>query len=220
MKNEGWLWAVAGVSAIGLGLLLALGASGAGVLLLAILGTLLMAGVATFLKRPVDAAWLTKWVTLGFVAKIVGAYARHFMVENVYGSGDSIAYYNAGTTLATTWRSGTVRPCREVARSVPGWSKRSPEGCSPSSPPTCWRFRHVHMLSFLGQLGFTPPSAGGRRHQLKPYALRHCSSNYAFWPSRHREGRLVILCLGSAAYFISRLLESFELRWIGSRILD
>ena len=37
---------------------------------------------------------------------------------------------------------------------------------------------------------------------------------YAFWPSSIGKDALVILCLGSAAYFISRLLESFELRWI------
>ncbi|MDP9496006.1 MAG: DUF3292 domain-containing protein [Actinomycetota bacterium] len=217
MKNEGWLWAVAGVSAIGLGLLLALGASGAGVLLLAILGTLLMAGVATFLKRPVDAAWLTKWVTLGFVAKIVGAYARHFMVENVYGSGDSIAYYNAGTTLATTWRSGTVPPLSgsgslgtQVVEAFTGGL------FAIFTPDMLGGFVMFSMLSFLGQLGFY---AAFRRwakpHQLKPYALLVLFfPTYAFWPSSIGKDALVILCLGSAAYFISRLLESFELRWI------
>jgi hypothetical protein len=37
---------------------------------------------------------------------------------------------------------------------------------------------------------------------------------YAFWPSSIGKDALVVLCLGLAAYFISRLLESFELRWL------
>jgi hypothetical protein len=217
VKNESWLWALAGLSAVGLGLLLALGAAGAGVLLLAILGTLLMAGVATFLRRPVDAAWLTKWVTLGFVAKIIGAYGRNFMVEHVYGSGDSVAYYNTGKELALIWRGGTVPPLSgsgslgtQVVESFTGGV------FAIFTPDMLGGFVMFSMLSFLGQLGFY---AAFRRwaqpHQLKPYALLVLFfPTYAFWPSSIGKDALVILCLGSAAYFISRLLESFELRWI------
>jgi hypothetical protein len=207
---------LAGLSAIGLGLLLALGAAGAGVLLLALLGTLLMAGVATFLRRPVDAAWLTKWVILGFVAKIIGSYARHYMVY-FYGSGDSLAYYTAGTDLAMKWRSGTVPPLSgsgslgtQVVEAFTGGL------FAIFTPDLLGGFVMFSMLSFLGQLGFY---AAFRRwaqpHQLKPYALLVLFfPTYAFWPSSIGKDALVILCLGSAAYFISRLLESFELRWI------
>jgi hypothetical protein len=72
------------------------------------------------------------------------------------------------------------------------------------------------MISYLGQLGFY---AAFRRwaqpHQLKPYAfLVLFLPTYAFWPSSIGKDALVVLFLGVGAYFISRLLEGFEFRWV------
>jgi hypothetical protein len=219
VRSEGWFWVLAGLSAIGLGLLVALGASGVGVVLMAILATILMAGVASTLRRPVDQAWLTRWVTLGFVAKILGSWARWYMVQNVYESGDSLSYYTAGTHLAAMWRNGTIPPLS--AGGGGGFGTQVVESFTGGlfavfTPDLLGGFVIFSMLSFLGQLGFY---AAFRRwakpHQLKPYAfLVMFLPTYAFWPSSIGKDALVVLCLGLAAYFISRLLESFELRWI------
>jgi len=217
VNNEGWFWALTGLSAVGLGLLVALGASGAGVILMAILATVLMAGVASTLRRPVDAAWLTRWVTLGFLAKIFGAYARHYMVQNVYLSGDSLSYYTAGTEFATAWRAGVIPPLSgsgslgtQVVEAFTGGL------FAIFTPDLLGGFVMFSMLSFLGQLGlYAAFRRWAKPHQLKPYAfLVLFFPTFAFWPSSIGKDALVILCLGLAAYFISRLLESFELRWI------
>ncbi|MEX2250746.1 MAG: hypothetical protein WD895_01600 [Acidimicrobiia bacterium] len=217
MNSEGWFWALAGMSAVGLGLLIALGASGAGVLLMAILATVLMAGVASFLRRPVDAAWLARWVTLGFVAKIVGASARYYTVQHIYLTGDSLSYYSAGTELARIWRAGSVPPLTgngslgtQVVESVTGGL------FAIFTPDLLGGFVMFSMLSFLGQLGlYAAFRRWAKPHQLKPYAfLVLFFPTYAFWPSSIGKDALVVLCIGLAAYFISRLLETFELRWI------
>lgn len=217
MNSEGWFWVLAGMSAIGLGLLVALGASGAGVVLMAILATLLMAGVASTMRRPVDESWLTRWVTLGFVAKILGSCARYYMVQNVYESGDSLSYYTAGTELAAVWRAGTIPPLTGSG----GFGTQIVEAFTGGlfaifTPDLLGGFVIFSMLSFLGQLGlYAAFRRWAKPHQLKPYAfLVMFLPTYAFWPSSIGKDALVVLCLGLAAYFISRLLESFELRWI------
>ena len=196
--------------------MLAVGASGVGVLVLAILGTIMMWGVASTLKRPVDAAWFTRWATLGFMAKIVGAWGRHFMVE-FYEAGDSLAYYAVGRDLAQVWRSGSIPQLSESGSLGTQVVEAFTGGLfAIFTPDLLGGFVMFSMLSFLGQLGFY---AAFRRwaepHQLKPYAFVVLFfPTYAFWPSTIGKDALVILCLGMSAYFISRLLEHFELRWI------
>jgi hypothetical protein len=217
VNSEGWFWAVAGLSAVGLGLLVALGASGVGVVLMAILATVLMAGLASFLRQPVDADWLTRWAIFGFVAKILGSGARYYMVQYVYETGDSIRYYTAATKLAHVWRAGSV-PQLTGSGSLGTQVVESFTGglFAIFTPDLLGGFVMFSMLSFLGQLGFY---AAFRRwagpNQLKPYAFMVLFfPTYAFWPSSIGKDALVVLCLGLAAYFISRLLERFELRWI------
>ncbi|HEY6627525.1 MAG TPA: hypothetical protein VI193_00915 [Acidimicrobiia bacterium] len=218
MNSEGWFWVATGLSAVGLGLVVALGASGAGVLLIAILGTVLMAGLASFMRRPVDAAWLTRWVTLGFIAKILGSAARYYMVQ-LYESGDSLSYYAAGTQLAAIWRSGAVPALADGGGG--GFGTQVVESFTGGlfaifTPDMLGGFVIFSMLSFMGQLGlYAAFRRWAQPHQLKPYAfLVLFLPTYAFWPSSIGKDALVILCLGLAAYFIARLLESFELRWI------
>jgi hypothetical protein len=72
------------------------------------------------------------------------------------------------------------------------------------------------MISYLGQLGlYAAFRRWAKPHQLKPYAfLVLFLPTYAFWPSSIGKDALVVLFLGLSAYSISRLLESFELRWV------
>jgi hypothetical protein len=222
VKSEGWIWVVAGVCAAGIGLVLAVGASGAGVLVLAVLGTIIMWGLASTLKRPVDEAWFARWVTLGFMAKIVGSWGRLYMVQ-FYESGDSLSYYAVGRQLATVWREGSIPPLSESGSLGTQVVEAFTGGLfAIFTPDLLGGFVMFSMLSFLGQLGFY---AAFRRwaepHQLKPYAFVVLFfPTYAFWPSTIGKDALVILCLGLSAYFISRLLEHFELRWIPALALS
>lgn len=217
MKNEGLYWGVAGLSAAGLGLLVALGASGAGVLLMAGLATIVMAAFATTLRRPVDRSWLARWVTLGFAAKILGAFARYYMVQTIYESGDALRYYAVGTEYAAIWRSGSVPPLSgsgsfgtQVVEAFTGGFFAF------LTPDILGGFVMFSMLSFLGQLGmYAAFRRWAKPHQLKPYAFMVLFlPTYAFWPSSIGKDALVILGLGVAAYCVARLLEGYQVRWI------
>lgn len=217
MKNEGLFWGLTALTVAGIGLLVATGASGVGVLLMAILGTIAMSALATFLRRPVDEEWLVRWVTLGFVAKALGTFARYYMVQVYYESGDALRYYSAGLDLAAVWRSGRV-PTLTGSGSFGTQVVEAFTGglFALFTPDLLGGFLIFAMLSFIGQLGMY---AAFRRwalpHQLKPYAFMILFlPTFAFWPSSIGKDALVICGLGAAAYFLSRLLEGYELRWI------
>ncbi len=218
MKGESGYWVAVGVAAIGLAAVVASGLTGAAVLILAALGTLMMAAVGSWMQRPVDASWLQTWVTLGFIAKVGGAFARYFMVQFIYGGiGDSLRYYSVGIDLAAIWRQGHIPALTgsgsfgtQVVEAVTGGL------FAIFTPDLLGGFVIYSMFSFLGQLGLY---AAFRRwaepHQLKPYAfIIFFFPTYAFWPSSIGKDALIIMFLGFCAYSIARLLEGFELRWI------
>ncbi|MGA7098033.1 MAG: hypothetical protein WB245_10765 [Acidimicrobiia bacterium] len=218
MKGEGGYWLAVGVAVIGLAAVVASGLTGAAVLILAALGTLMMGAVGSWMKRPVDEGWLQSWVVLGFMAKVAGAFARYFMVQVIYGGiGDSLRYYNVGIDLAAIWRQGHIPALTgsgsfgtQVVEAVTGGL------FAIFTPDLLGGFVIFSMYSFLGQLGLY---AAFRRwaepHQLKPYAfVIFFFPTYAFWPSSIGKDALIIMFLGFCAYSIARLLEGFELRWI------
>ncbi|MGH8915199.1 MAG: hypothetical protein ACRDZM_11880, partial [Acidimicrobiia bacterium] len=94
MRSESLFWAVVAAVGAGFGLLVAFGASGAAIALVIAIGALLYWALGRSMRREVDAHWLAGWVLIGFVAKIAGTFARHYMVLYLYGAGDSLRYYS------------------------------------------------------------------------------------------------------------------------------
>jgi hypothetical protein len=169
------------------------------------------------MRREVDEKWLATWIIVGFAAKIAGTFARYYMVMVLYGAGDSLRYYAAAVDLARIWRSGSIPPLTGDGSLGTQVVEAATGGLfAIATPSLLGGFVIFAMISYLGQLGlYAAFRRWAKPHQLKPYAfLVLFLPTYAFWPSSIGKDALVILCLGLAAYCISRLLESFELRWV------
>ncbi|MGH8915716.1 MAG: hypothetical protein ACRDZM_14520 [Acidimicrobiia bacterium] len=217
MRSESLFWAVVAAVGAGFGLLVAFGASGAAIALVIGIGALLYWALGRSMRREVDANWLAGWVLAGFVAKIAGTFARHYMVLYLYGAGDSLRYYSTAVELAEVWRSGNIPTLTGDGSLGTQVVEAATGGLFAIATPSFFGgFVIFAMLSYLGQLGlYAAFRRWAKPHQLKPYAfLVLFLPTYAFWPSSIGKDALVVLCLGLSAYCISRLLESFELRWV------
>jgi hypothetical protein len=218
VNGESWLWLLVAAVGVGFGLLVAFGASGAAIVLVIAIGTLLISALGRTMRREVDESWLATWVTMGFLAKVAGSFARYYMVNVLYGgAGDSLRYYAVGVDLAQFWRHGDI-PALTGSGSLGTQVVEAATGAlfAIATPSLLGGFVLFAMISYLGQLGFY---AAFRRwaqpHQLKPYAfLVLFLPTYAFWPSSIGKDALIILFLGAGAYSVARLLENFELRWV------
>jgi hypothetical protein len=202
---------------IGFGLLVAFGASGATIVLMVAIGALLISALGRTMRREVDEKWLATWITVGFLAKMGGTFARYYMVLVLYGAGDSLRYYTVAVRLAGEWRNGVIPPLSgngslgtQVVEGVTGGL------FAIATPSLLGGFVIYAMISYLGQLGlYAAFRRWAQPYQLKPYAfLVFFLPTYAFWPSSIGKDALVVLFLGVCAYSISRLLESFEFRWV------
>lgn len=219
MRESASVWGAIGLCTVLFGYVLAFGSSGGNLvfLFLAILGTALFHGVGYAMRKPVDASWLVRWVTLGFVVKALGSWARHWMVTIFYAGGDAYRYYDAGVALAQEWRSG----------SVPGLTGSGSQGTQVIesitggmfaifTPDMLSGFLMFSILAYLGQLmiysGFRHWAAP---HQLKFFAiLIFLFPTYSFWPSSIGKDSVVLFLLGGSVYFTARVLQAFELRFV------
>ena len=217
MNRQTFAWLAAGGSAIGFGVLLGLGASGGAVAFMAILALMMFGGIAWSMRTDADASWLLKWVVFGFLAKIAGTMARYWMVSVFYEGGDSYRYYRVGTELALQWRDGQIPPLTgsgafgtQVVEAITGGMFAT------FTPDVVGGFVMFSVFAFAGQLFlYAAFRRWARPHQLKPYALLiFLLPTYMFWPSSIGKDAIVVFALGGAAYFASRTLESFEIRWM------
>lgn len=217
MRSESAIWGLAIAIALIFGGLVGFGASGAMVLFIAILGGIIMVAIAASMSRPVDAAWLPRWVAIGFVAKLAGTFARYYMVTVFYGGGDSYRYYRTGIDLAAIWRDGDV-PRLTGSGSLGTQVVEAFTGglFAIITPDMLGGFFLFSIVAFMGQLLlYVAFRRHAKPHQLKPYAiLIFLLPTYAFWPSSIGKDALVLLGLGASAYFVARALEGFEIRWL------
>jgi len=217
VKNESVFWVLAAAVGTGFGLLVAFGASGAAIILMIGLGILSISAVGRTMRREVDEKWLASWIVIGFVAKVAGTYARYYMVMYLYGAGDSLRYYSAAVQMAEIWKTGSIPPLSGSGSLGTQVVEATTGGLfAIATPSLLGGFVLFAMISYLGQLGlYAAFRRWAQPHQLKPYAfLVLILPTYAFWPSSIGKDALVVLFLGLAAYSVSRLLESFELRWV------
>lgn len=218
MKGEWAIWTSTALFAVAVGVFLATGASGASVIILGLLGLGAFAALGLAMRRPVDAAWLHRWVAFGFVAKIGGTLARYWILQVIYdGTGDSVRYYRVGQQLAIIWDSGSVPELTGNG----GFGTQVTEAITGAlfavfTPDQLGGFVMFAIIAYAGQLGLY---AAYRRwspaHALKPYAFAILFlPTYAFWPSSIGKDALILFGLGLAAYCAARALEGYEVRWL------
>lgn len=210
-------WATAAAAVTAFGAMIGMGASGAGAVVFLALSAVGVSTIAHWMRSDADRSWLVGWVSLGFLVKLAGTFARFGMVRYLYGYGDSLSYYRAGVEFAEMWRDGRV----------PGLSGRGGFGTqvvewvtgflfAAFTPDLLGGFMIFAVLAFLGQiLLYAAFRRWAEPHHLKPYALMvFLLPTFAFWPSSIGKDSLVMLGLGWSAYATARVLERFELRWV------
>lgn len=216
MNRQTGALVLAGGTALMFGAMLAFGASGTALLFMAILALMMFGGIGLAMRTEADGAWLPKWVILGFLAKLVGTYARYWMVAVLYGGGDSYRYYRVGLDLARQWQSGVPQLTEQGAfgTQIVEWITGGMFAIF--TPDLLGGFLMFSIIAFGGQLFlYAAFRRWAQPHQLKPYAiLIFLLPTYMFWPSSIGKDALIIFALGGAAYFAARTLEAFEIRWI------
>lgn len=216
--GERGVWLITALATVMLAALIGFGASGVALVVLALLGFVLYSAVGWSLRRPVDEAWLPRWIGIGFVAKIFGTIARYYVLVVLYDSGgDAVRYYRAGLELAAQWSTGRIPPLTGSG----GFGTQVTEAVTGAifavfTPDMLGGFMIFSIIAYMGQLLLY---AAFRRwapaRALKPYAiLILLLPTYSFWPSSIGKDALILLGLGSVAYAAARALEAYELRWL------
>lgn len=219
MTSERTIWIGTAFLVVLLGALIGVGASGVGVVILAVLGTVLFAGLGWWMRRPADANWLPRWVMLGFLAKIGGTVARYYVLVVLYDSGgDAVRYHRAAESITGLWSQG-IDPL--IFEGTGGFGTKVTELVTAGlysvfTPDLLGGFMMFAIIAFMGQLlvyaayrRWAPP------HTLKPYAiLIFLLPTYAFWPSSVGKDALILLGMGASAYMAARALQAYELKWL------
>ena len=181
-------------------------------ILLAIIFLIFIGWVGSAMANKKDKAWLPGLVVWAFVAKLLGSWARYYMVTVIYEKGDSFSYHQWGSIFANSWRSFAVpissssQPGTAFTEIVTGFLY------APYTPTMLGGFLIFATLAFVGQLLFYAAfrrSISGKG--LKLYALAVLLlPSLVFWPSSIGKDALMVFFLGLAVYGASRLLDSYE----------
>jgi hypothetical protein len=205
--------------AAGIGALMALDPDMSSVIVMVLLGGILFTAIGWKMRTENDATWLPKWVLIGFAAKIMGTLGRHYMVTVLYRAeaSDSFQYYQAAIEFVVQFQSG-----RPLALSGRGsLATQITEAIAGGlfigyMPDLLGGFIMFATIAYCGQLFlYAAFRRWAQPHQLKLYAaLVLLLPTFAFWPSSIGKDALVIFALGGSAYFIARMLQTFQVRWV------
>ncbi len=217
MRSEVVSWVTALVLAGMFGAVMAFGVAGGAIWAAAAIGLLLITYGGWSMRSSVDSSWIVRWVVAGYLAKIVGTFARHYMVTVFYAGGDSFRYYRAGTEMAQAWHRGGIPALSgngAFGTQIVEWVSGALFAIF--NPDLLGGFLIFGFLAYLGQVFFYLAfRRWAEPHHLKPYAFFILFlPTYMFWPSSVGKDALVVLTLGACAYFVSRALESYEIRWL------
>ena len=172
--------------------------------------------VMSFVSKSVatrqDRDWLPTMIMWACTAKILGAFARFWMVTVLYETGDSYSYHRWGRIFAQVWRgmqvpvSQSSQPGTAFTEIVTGFIY------APYTPSMLGGFIIFALIAFTGLLLFF---LAGRHwlagYQLKMYGLAvFFAPSLIFWPSSIGKDALMVFFLGLAAYGASRLLKFYQ----------
>lgn len=181
-------------------------------LILGVIFFLMTMWISSAVSRKEDKAWLGTYVLWGFLAKMFGSLARYYMVAVLYGTGDSLAYHNAGQTFASVWRSFHI-PVSDAGSAGTAFTEVVTGFIYAIYTPTfLGSFLIFAMLSFIGQLLFYlafRPWMNPAKRKLYALAIFFLPS-LIFWPSSPGKDALMVLFLGAASYGASRLLRGYS----------
>lgn len=182
-----------------------------------------MVAVAYLLGRRVksrEEPWLPGLLSLGMMAKLVGASVRYYVLVVVYHrSGDATRYNNFAPDIAETWRSLQVPDMTTVAFGSEGtrftaWvTGLLYAPYQPSFQGGFWMFA---FLAFLGQLLLylafrkVVDSRRWRRFAILVFFW----PTLIYWPSSIGKEALIMLFLGIGCWAAANLYQDYRVRWL------
>lgn len=218
MRGTDWFWRFTAVLATaGLAIL---GVIQPSLLPTTALGLVLFLGVLALgqaLSRGSDRKWLTKFVAMGMVAKLIGSGLRYLMVVGLYESGDALRYHRAGVAFVEQWRSFQIpKPTSPGAAGTHLVEQLTGLLYVPYAPTLLGGFLIFGTLSFLGQLGLYAafrralPPTGHKTYAALTFFL----PSLVFWPASIGKEALMLLAIGLFAVGAAGLLTEYRFRWI------
>ena len=181
-------------------------------MILGVVLLMIVSWVGKTISRDDDRDWLQRFIVWGFIAKLVGAGARYWMVTGLYETGDSLAYHEIGQLFARQWRSLVV-PISDASSPGTAFTEVVTGFIYAIYTPTLLGgFLMFATLSFIGQIlfysAFRPWMSPDKK---KLYALAvFFFPSLVFWPSSVGKDALMVLFLGLAAYGCSVLLRTYR----------
>jgi hypothetical protein len=187
-------------------------AAGVDGFLLAVLFLIAIGWLGGKIAGKEERAWLPKIITWAYIAKLLGSFARFYMVTVLYETGDSLRYHEVGTGFANVWRGFVIpvstagNPGTGVTEVITGFLY------APYTPSVLGGFIIFATLSFLGQLLFYAAFRrwfGTEKKKLYAKAVLFLPS-LVFWPSSIGKDALMVFFLGLTTYGASRLMQRYE----------
>ena len=196
---------------------LVLGQLTLGTVLFVAAGLVITVRVAGRIAVDADRRWLTTLLPLAFVAKIAGAGARYLAVTELYGTGDSLAYYDRAIVLVHTWRTFKVPQGTFGSAGTRFVDVVTSLLFLPAIPTFLLGFIIFATFAFVGTVFFY---LAFRRWFKDPklllwYAvLLFFLPSILFWPSSIGKDAIMMFSLGVAAFGAARVLQGSYLRGI------
>lgn len=182
------------------------------VVIIVVVFGILFGWVGKAMSTKTDKAWLPRLVVWAFMAKLVGAFARFYMVNILYNSGDSFRYHGAGEIFANVWRGGAIPVSTAGGEGTAFTEVVTGFLYAIYTPTFLGGFVMFAILAFVGQLLFYSAfRPWAQEERLKPYAtVVLLLPSLVFWPASIGKDALMVLFLGVATYGASRMLRNYQ----------
>lgn len=176
--------------------------------------------IAYFLGKSQDEPWLPTLMTLGMLAKLLGSWARLYVLVELYqGSGDAGRYHGWGLNNAAIWRSFQVPDM--VTAGGGGDGTRFTSWITgllyaPFEPSVLGGFWIFSLLAFLGQFFFylafrtAAPTAALKRYAI----LIFFWPTMVYWPSSIGKEALIMFFLGAGSWAAAAMYKNYHFRWL------
>lgn len=175
--------------------------------------------VLAFAKKVVtkDDPWLVGMIVGGFVAKLVGAYLRWYVLVIVYrGSGDAVGYHSRGQLYADALRSFEVPEIANFGSGTKFMYLLSGITYVPYKPSLFGAFVLYGSFAFIGQIMFymafrnSFPMIRWKWYAIAMFFL----PSIVFWPASIGKESVMYFSIGLAAWGVSKLLLDYRLVWV------
>jgi len=197
---------------LGMALAVAAGSPHVSAIMVAAVCAVIVGIIAKAMASDQDRSWLPTLIMAGFTAKLVGAWARWWILVDYYGgSGDASGYYGKAIDFVHQWRAFSPPPMSIGTEAMEGLGGLV---FFPYVPNFLGGFFLYATLSFFGQMFLYAAfrtSVVPRRLKLYAAAIFFVP-NLVYWPSSIGKEAIMMLGIGMAAYGISKLLNEASSR--------